>query len=268
MALFWTVRLLVLFSVLTFSTIVLGLSANYISNFSSFTVPGVVSFTIPPWIGLAVASAVLSIIFVMPMVTIDFLRKGAVTSWVVVEVVILSILSVLWLAGAADVTAGYDLSYLTRVGLPNTCHGLDELGTDVEALEISDPVQYGYLSAINFDQLGMMCRSHEAVQAFAFLSWIFPMGYAITLFILAFLAQARGHPAIWTSTVRDTMFYAPETTTKDVAESNVPMTQEKYALGQSVKAQAQGLPPSTMSTLNTEATSQQHAYFVAHASPV
>ncbi|KAI5124884.1 hypothetical protein M0805_007314 [Coniferiporia weirii] len=224
MAFLRSLRLTVLVAALLFSAVALGLSANYLSKFSSFTIVGVVSVSVPAWVQLAIASAAITIVFVLPMIVIDFLRRGALTSWILTELIVLTIISVLWLADAADVTANSNLSYLADFGLPQTCHGLDELAKDVDTLEISNPAQYGFLSAIDFDQFGMLCRSQMAIQAFGFLNWILLMGYAIVLLILAIVASYRGRSGIWTTTVRDAEFSAPK-----VEDGEVPMAEHVYA---------------------------------------
>ena len=69
------------------------------------------------------------------------MRRGAVTSWILVELVVTGILWVLWLAAAADATSATD-------GVTLDCG--DALG-DAETV----------------------CREYQAIQAFEYLNWIF-----------------------------------------------------------------------------------------------
>lgn len=67
-----------------------------------------------------------------------------------------------------------------------------------------------------------MCRSFQAIEAFAWLNWLILMGYAIALLVLAILAHNRGNQGIWRSSVRDTDFFGHTGT------NNVPMQQHEH----------------------------------------
>ena len=57
------------------------------------------------------------------------------------------------------------------------------------------------------------------------------MGYAISLLVCALVARNRGHPAIWSSTVRDTRFLArPDQQRHHKAGMEIPVvaTQQTY----------------------------------------
>ncbi|OCB84531.1 hypothetical protein A7U60_g8517 [Sanghuangporus baumii] len=216
MAVLWIIRTdapyLDVVIVILSSCAVAGLGGNYLAKYLSFgenpNIPGILDGSTLPWVCLSIAAAGLSVLLVTPMLIIDFMRRGAVTSWVVIELVVFSIISVVWLAGAAIAAAGFDLNWLTAYTFPKSCKGLDELITSLEALAVSDPQQYGEFLDVDLDSFGTLCRSHQAIEALGFLSWIILMGYAITLLISALVAKKRGHPAIWSSTVRDTRFLA------------------------------------------------------------
>jgi len=200
----WIVRVSVLSLSVLIAIAILGLSANYVSQISSLSVPGFITFKTPAWAALAIASACINIVFVTPIIIIDFLRKGAFTSWVVIEIIVAFVVSALWLADAADATSVNTLKILAEFGLPQTCAGADEFAKAVDGLEVSNPLTYGYLKAFDFDLLGGLCRQHQAIEGLAFAAWILLMGYSVALLVLAIVASVRGVPNVWTGTVRDT----------------------------------------------------------------
>ena len=51
---------------LLISVAVLGIAANYVSKFSSFSIPGVISFSTPAFSELALATAAINIAFITP----------------------------------------------------------------------------------------------------------------------------------------------------------------------------------------------------------
>ncbi|KAA1466068.1 hypothetical protein DENSPDRAFT_876220 [Dentipellis sp. KUC8613] len=171
MGLFILARVVVFAVSLLFSVIVLGLAADVISITEEFDFY---------WIcmALAVATAVLTLATVVPMLVVDWLRRGAFTSLVIVEVVWLSILWILWLS-----TGAY-AAWTDGVVYPGS--------------------SCDYFSHTN----SQVCQEFKAIMAFSFLTWILLMAYTITLLVFAFIGQSRGNRT-WTSTVRDTTFLAP-----------------------------------------------------------
>ncbi|KAI0651178.1 hypothetical protein C8Q79DRAFT_16869 [Trametes meyenii] len=118
---------------------------------------------------LSVAVGGLTMITVPIMIVIDFIRTGAVTSLVVVELVWLSILWVLWIAAAA----------LT----------VNQTG---DAFASCD-----FVSSV----LSQACNETHALEGFAFLAWIDLMIYTVILVVVALVNGARGAP-IWTSSIK------------------------------------------------------------------
>ncbi|KAI0046965.1 hypothetical protein FA95DRAFT_1291395 [Auriscalpium vulgare] len=165
-------RLITFGTSLLFSIIVLGIAADvisteekYLDEYSNFA-------------ALAVATAVLTLATVGPMLIIDILRRGAFSSWIVVELGWLSILWVLWLATGAD-AANTD---------GNTFIG----------------------SSCNFENsiVSRVCNEFKAIEAFSFLTWIILMAYTVLLLVLAIRGQNAGH-SVWKSSVRDGAFLEP-----------------------------------------------------------
>ncbi|KAI0673108.1 hypothetical protein C8Q78DRAFT_700152 [Trametes maxima] len=118
---------------------------------------------------LSVAVGGLTMITLPIMIVIDFLRTGAVTSLVVVELVWLSILWVLWLAAGALIA--------------------NQTG---DAFASCD-----FVSTI----LSQACNETHALEGFAFLGWLDLMIYTIILLIVALVNNARNTP-IWTSSIK------------------------------------------------------------------
>ncbi|CAG7848486.1 SubName: Full=Uncharacterized protein {ECO:0000313/EMBL:CCA66612.1} [Serendipita indica DSM 11827] len=165
MHLFAMLRLILLGTTLLFSLITLGLAANLVDKLGD-------QWSFP---GFAVAVSVLTILAVVPMIVIDLLRRGALMSWVVVELPIMGILWVLWLSSAA-------LS--TSVGL-----------------------FLGDCSSFSFDSaLESLCRQYSALQAFSWLNWLLVKTYVIVTLALAILALMKGHKRVWFSPVSDLSF--------------------------------------------------------------
>jgi len=183
----WLTRVCVLGVVLFLSFVTLALSANYIAKYQSFNVPGLLSLSTPGWTGLALAISIITLITLGPMLIIDLLRSGAMSSWILIEVIVVGVLSILWLATGADAAAYTD-------GVVPNCSVFDDTNVDVG------------LVSVNLGVLGTLCRSYQAIEAFAFLNWLLLMGYAITLVVLTFMSSNRGNSGVWKSSVRQTDF--------------------------------------------------------------
>ncbi|KAI0369275.1 hypothetical protein BV20DRAFT_968135 [Pilatotrama ljubarskyi] len=118
---------------------------------------------------LSIAVGAISMLSVPVMLVIDFLRTGAFTSMVLVELVWLSILWVLWIATAA----------LTA----------DQTGTAFATCDFVYPI------------LNQVCNETRAIEAFAFLAWIVLLAYTITLLVIALINANRGAP-MWKSSIK------------------------------------------------------------------
>ncbi|KAF8841942.1 hypothetical protein BDN67DRAFT_471233 [Paxillus ammoniavirescens] len=164
------IRIAVLASSTLFSIIVLGLAAHLLWLtlfwFNLYFI----------FCALGVAAAGLSLLTLPVMLVTDFLRRGAFTSMVVVELVWLSILWVLWVATAAEAVNASTYYF------PYGC--IDE----------GDPT---VLQA---------CHEIQAVEAFSFLIFIILMLYTVLLLISALVAASRGD-RVWLSTVKDSTFF-------------------------------------------------------------
>lgn len=112
---------------------------------------------------LGIAVSLLTLFTFPAMLFISFKRKGAVTSFIAVEVGWLSLMWILWLAVGASVA---DIPFI------NSYRG----GATSEA---------------------------QAIEAFGFLSWLLLMAYSVTLLVFAILAHNKGRSEVWTSGVRE-----------------------------------------------------------------
>lgn len=162
------IRLPVFAALLVFALIVLGLDGHLVAKLHHTYDEGFFKVTInaPAWAKLGVATSVLTLVSLLPMLIIDFLRKGAPTSLVAVELVWLGFLWILWLATAADTANHVD------------CGGS------------SDPI----------------CSQAQAAEAFSWLSWIVMTAYWAILLAFSFIAHSKGNSRIWTGPVTDSDF--------------------------------------------------------------
>jgi len=107
------------------------------------------------------------------MIALDFTRRGAFTSMVIVELVWVLVLWILWISTAALASQENEFQF----GDGNSC-GFEDSG------------------------LSTVCHEFSAIEAFSFLAWIILLGYNITLLTFAIIGSTRGNRT-WTSTVRD-----------------------------------------------------------------
>ncbi|KAI0669999.1 hypothetical protein C8Q78DRAFT_1079910 [Trametes maxima] len=148
--------------------ILLGLGAHFLASADTLRIPTAA------WSGLAVATAVLSLITMPTMVIIDILRTGAFTSLIVVELAWLGFLGILFLAtgaAAAQNAAGFWV----------------ECSTWTPALARN------------------ICGETSAGAAFGFLGWLPLWAYAATLLTLLILHANRGH-YVWKTSVKEAGF--------------------------------------------------------------
>jgi len=173
------VRLVTFATVLLFSLIVLSISADLISiteplfyyKFSAF----------------ALATSLLTFMTVIPMLVIDMIRQGAIFSYIITELVVLSVLWVLWLSSG---------SYAAWTD--NQLIGLDPLESSCD---------FGNFDTGLFTQ---GCQEIKAVMAFSFLTWIILMAYTGILLVVAIRAQGRGLQNVWSMSVREDAIFYPE----------------------------------------------------------
>jgi heme exporter protein D len=229
-------RLAVFGITLLFSLVILGLCAHVLNATLS------VGFSFY-FASLGIASAVLTIISLGPMLVIDHLQAGAVTSLVWVELLVLVILWILWVATSAQATTANNL-----IGF-NNCSILFE------------------------DEQGF-CNEFLAIQGISFVIWIALLIYIITLIATAIRASQQGHRA-WTTSVTDG-FDTPAagaTTAPAVAEASATHVPTAYQYppqqhgqsasytGQPQMAQNVGHAPSPANTNTTgyQPTAYDHA---------
>jgi len=136
---------------------------------------------------LALATSLLTLFTVVPMYLIDVLRQGAMFSYIVVEIVWLSILWVLWLS-SGSYAAWTDGQLINLDPLESSCN-------------------YGILG--DRDGITQGCQEIKAVMAFSFLTWIILMIYTGVLLFLGIRAQGRGND-VWMASVREDAIFYPE----------------------------------------------------------
>jgi len=176
MVMFHTIRLVAMVTVSVFALIVLALAADLVSIFE-------VDFDEYPAGGaLAIAIALLTLLTVPAMIILDFVRRGAFTSFIIVEVGWLGVLAILWLATAADTSSN----------------------------AFGDCAFFGFYA----DNLVTACHEWNAIQAFSHLNWIILLIYTAFIIVMTLMAHNRGN-FLWKSSVRDADFNAVGTGAAD-----------------------------------------------------
>jgi hypothetical protein len=209
----WTARVAVFGWVLFCSLLVLCFSANTVNEFTS-TIADLNSF-VPDYVALALAVAVITIVIVVPMFVIDFLRKGAMTSWIMVELGVTGFLWILWVAAAGSAAdVGIGKFSCTAPAIPDF--------SDLPDLSDFGLKKRSFIS-LSFGE--SLCQQQQAMMAFEWLAWLALIGYFGTLLVFTLIAANRGNSGVWKSSVRDTTFLAPSTASKN----NVAMQQQQYA---------------------------------------
>jgi len=143
------------------------------------------------------------------MLIVDICRQGSVLSYIVFEIVWLSILSVLWLLSGTFTVL-------------------------VDGQIILSP-----------DNLRDTQGSHEikGIIAFLFLASILLMSYTAVLLVLAIRAKGQGNSA-WTTDIRDgVLFYSARKTTGGAAQVQTVLAPIPYSLPPSQQASPQQFPP-------------------------
>jgi len=157
MGLIHLIRLASFGTVLVFSIIVLGLSAN---------IDALVHASFDP-ASLALAVSVITIFTMVPIIALEHLRKGMVTSLVFVELIWVGVLWVLWLASGGEAAS---------LGVIASRCSSDFLSSGEKTL----------------------CSSIVAITAFSFLNWLILMGWFVTLLIFGVMGNH------WNNSVPDT----------------------------------------------------------------
>jgi len=173
-------RIVAFASTLLLSVVVLGLTAHFTSTTNTY-LQSTFNFS-----ALSLASASITIVSLPVMLIVDFMRTGAFTSMVVVELVWIFVVWVLWLSTAADTAWFASLEFVS------SCNYINKI-------------------------VSTACREVQAIEAFSFLIWIILMAYTITLLVYAIIGSSRGHKT-WTSTVKQANFLAPAAQTDGVQE--------------------------------------------------
>ncbi|KAI0761858.1 hypothetical protein BC629DRAFT_986617 [Irpex lacteus] len=174
-----TTRAIVFGSLLVFSLVGLGASAAFLSL---ITGNGGLPDTRT---GFAVAIPVLTLVFISPMLIVDFFRRGAFTSMIIVEIPVLGLLFILWLVDAA-----WSSNFLSRI--QSTC-----------ALTTITGSRGQVDSELNL--LQSVCTDIKLTVAFGWLAWIPLLGYFLTLLTVSIIGAQKG-ASVWKSSVRDCDF--------------------------------------------------------------
>jgi len=141
------------------------------------------------------------------MLVVDMLRQGSIFSYIVVEIVWLSVLWVLWLSSG---------SYAAWTDGQITATFPGESGCDF-GLFVDPRATQG-------------CHEIKGIMAFSFLTWILLMSYTVTLLVLAMRSQERGNSA-WTTGVRDgVLFYSLRKTTGGAPQVQTQLATVPYSL--------------------------------------
>jgi hypothetical protein len=178
MSILSTIRLATWGAAILFSLITLALAAHFTSitlqpstvygYYSTYTYRGVYF----PFAAMAIATSLLTLLTLPPFIGIDYTRTGAPTSMIMTEMIVVTILWILWLVTGsltANETFGRGLSGCTLT----------------------------------------ICHEYNAIEAFSFLAFIFLLGYAFTLLVFTLIAHNRGHSSVWTQSIKETNFFAP-----------------------------------------------------------
>lgn len=158
---------------------------------------------------LGIATGGITMLSLPVMLIIDFLRKGAFTSLVVVELSWLAILWVLWLATAA----------LTA----------DQTSAVFATCDFIYPI------------LNQLCHESQSIEAFSFLAWIALMAYTILLLIVALVNASRGAP-MWKSTVAASGGIAPAPAAATTGQQQQPLMTGQQPLASPTMQQYQAQP--------------------------
>jgi len=189
-SLIYLVRLGLLSTVLLFSVIVFGISANLIHLDNEFF-DGFIAT--PAFTGFALFVSIVTFITVIPLLVFDILKKGTALSLVFVELIWTALLGIFWLASAADTT--------TWGWFWGSC---DFAGDDDIAVgDVGDGT--GTLETVNFSSI---CHQYQALQAFSWLNWLILWGWLGVVFVLSIISLSRGNKRVFLSPTTETDYFA------------------------------------------------------------
>ncbi|KAF5328535.1 hypothetical protein D9758_007412 [Tetrapyrgos nigripes] len=174
---FSTLRLGVLGITIILSIIVLGITAH-LTNLTTKSLGRPA-----PAEALALATAVLTLVFVPAMIIVDKTHKGTFFSMVVTELVVLGILCALWLATGAESAVTFIANF------PDGCGPLSD-----------------------FPNVFAVCKELQTVEAFSFINAFILLGYWSVLSICSLKAVPQcGQPKIWFTGVSEAGFFSDTT---------------------------------------------------------
>jgi len=142
---------------------------------------------VAPYAALAIATGVLTLVTLVPMIVLEKIRPGGPTSMIIVEVAWLSILSVLWLATGSESAVYLEAVSDFGFGFGGICDTGDSSPDDLFGSPDST--------------IAAGCGETRAIAAFGFLNWLLLMFYVILILILGVMASSRKQAGVWTSSV-------------------------------------------------------------------
>jgi hypothetical protein len=187
--------------------VITALSGQFIAIFSQDTGGTVLTFSV-----IGIATGILTLLTLPVFVIVDLIRKGAFTSMILTELITSTILWVLYLTTGALASHAF-------VGI-----------TGCSSLSVAD----GYPANAE-----TACQDGMAVEALSFLSMAILIVYSFVLLVFTFIATSRGNN-VWTSSVKDTNFFAPTAEPKSEFQPGYPPQQVTYTTTPSA---AFGTPP-------------------------
>jgi len=165
----YTARLTVLGSISTFSIVILGLSAHWISATEKDFDPPFYD----PYAAFALAVSCLTLLTVPALIVLERVRNDVIVNKIIVEMAWLGTLAILWLASAGTTGRAYNNSWLT--------------------------------CGFNINVIVRGCKETQAIQAFSHLTWVFLASYLVALFVLSLISRNNG-VEVWHYSVRDAKF--------------------------------------------------------------
>jgi len=146
------------------SLILLGVSASVVNATAGLFPPA----------NFALAVSLLTLISLGPILAIDFLRRGAVTSFIFVELIWAGFLGLLWLAVASDWS-----SIFGPVDCDSFFDGVDD----------------------------SLCHQEQTVEAFAWINWLTAWGWLGIVLVLSIISASRGNRRVWFAPVGEANFF-------------------------------------------------------------
>ncbi|KAI0254226.1 hypothetical protein BJV78DRAFT_1280249 [Lactifluus subvellereus] len=189
-----TARLFTFVTTVLLSIIVIALSAAlFAPTWPTIFISSYWTFSI-----FVLTIGLLTVVTIVPIYIIDKLRKGTYFSYIIIEIVWLTVLWILWLS-SGSYAAWVDGQFVSQYPDESTCNFSD------------------YLSSADQE-----CGEIKAIMAFSFFLWILLAAYSSTLLGLSIRAYSRGH-SVWKTGVRDgTLFYPAEKASTSPAPAHAP----------------------------------------------